>query len=379
MKKNKVIILLLIISSLWYSWKQYQELYVCIPSGSGDAIQRVIDRGAQYIRLCQGAHFDLTNPVTLKKAGQELSTIGYPTDSSDKALLKLTSGDSSLAVNAYNVENAVIKNIRVDGNRRELGQIISHGLILTGGNVSNQVISNIEAFDSRSWTTIHVNRGDFYRDESSALHSHCSGVVVKHNLIGPSGETSIGKWSDGISVQCENSQIIENTITDVTDGGIVIFGAPGSKITGNTIIADKMPLLVGIAMVDYAYEGNYRDTEVRNNTIESKGVGIKAGIAMGPSTWGCHERDKRNYEGSVVNNRLIGKNFGYGLVASGVKDWIVRGNIVDAQFSRSRSHDCENKPNALPAAFVFEESSVNGDFQSEFKNGHVGAVHTLQL
>jgi hypothetical protein len=71
-----------------------------------------------------------------------------------------------------------------------------------------------------------------------------------------------------------------------TDGGIVVFGAPGSRITNNTIwvgnVSTSLPvnflqtlrfvlkqtLLGGINMVDYdPFQGDYTDTVVQNNTI----------------------------------------------------------------------------------------------------------------
>lgn len=38
---------------------------------------------------------------------------------------------------------------------------------------------------------------------------------------------------------------MSNTITDATDGAIVIFGAPGTLVKNNTIIADTRVLLGG--------------------------------------------------------------------------------------------------------------------------------------
>lgn len=43
-----------------------------------------------------------------------------------------------------------------------------------------------------------------------------------------------GEWADGISMACQNSTVTGNTVTDATDGGIVIFQAPGTLVQGNT-------------------------------------------------------------------------------------------------------------------------------------------------
>ena len=83
--------------------------------------------------------------------------------------------------------------------------------------------------------------------------------VVKNNVIGPSGESyGVGKIADGISLSCRGSTVQGNTIVrlvktsiplspsyphpcfeisqfDATDGAIVIFGSPGSDVSGNVI------------------------------------------------------------------------------------------------------------------------------------------------
>lgn len=45
------------------------------------------------------------------------------------------------------------------------------------------------------------------------------------------------QWADGISISCANSLVENNHIWDATDGGIVVFGSPGSTIRNNTIEA----------------------------------------------------------------------------------------------------------------------------------------------
>lgn len=129
-----------------------------------------------------------------------------------------------------------------------------------------------------------------------------------------------GQWADGISLACTNSLVSGNTrvvfsahlpfqdanlnllhrITDATDGGIVIFQAPGSKITSNTyvspsqllslafltslprIISKERQLLGGINAVDFSpFNGNYAGTVVDSNTIIAESNFIKIGLAIG--------------------------------------------------------------------------------------------------
>lgn len=77
-----------------------------------------------------------------------------------------------------------------------------------------------------------------------------------------------GEWADGISLACKNSQVQGNLITDATDGAIVIFGAPGSTVSGNRIVAVSRNLLGGINLVDFMpFSGDYSHVLVSGNTI----------------------------------------------------------------------------------------------------------------
>ena len=86
-------------------------------------------------------------------------------------------------------------------------------------------IEYVHSFDPRSWSCLHIAEGPFT----------CSGVTIQNNDIGPCGTDTFQEWADGISLSCSNSIVRNNIITDPTDGGIVIFGAPGSLIQNNTI------------------------------------------------------------------------------------------------------------------------------------------------
>lgn len=116
---------------------------------------------------------------------------------------------------------------------------------------------------------------------------------MQNNDIGPCGSDDFQQWADGISVACANSLVQNNMINNPTDGGIVLFGAPGTLVQNNTIWVQNVSgsysfhlhfclmiltqhllsgaqhtLLGGINMVDIdPWSGNYTGTEVRNNTI----------------------------------------------------------------------------------------------------------------
>lgn len=54
---------------------------------------------------------------------------------------------------------------------------------------------------------------------------------------------AVQEWADGISLSCKFSTVTNNTVTGATDGGIVIFGSPGSHIYNNTVKANNVSLL----------------------------------------------------------------------------------------------------------------------------------------
>jgi len=380
-KKFPKIIFLLILISIILSELFFFFFYnPCITSGDGKKIQEALKRKKSKIKLCQGSVFLLNEPITFTEPFQELFTEGLPSESDKKALLKIVDNKFSIAVNAYNQNGVKIKNIKVDGNRRVLGHLKSHGLILVGGNVDSQEVDNIEAFDSRSWTTIHVNWGNLYTDEKGNKRSNCQNVKVTNNIIYSSGEEEDGKWSDGISVQCEKSFIANNTITDVTDGGIVIFGAPDSEIVNNNIKAVNKSLLVGIALVDYLdYKGNYDNVQVTGNNISSEGGYIRVGMAMGSRTWHCPDKKETilNHGAVIRNNILIGSNFGYGYVVNGVNNWTVEGNRSEAFFKGAPGHGC-GFVNSSPAPFLIDKNYSQGSFQKEFKEGRAEKIHDIK-
>ena len=94
-----------------------------------------------------------------------------------------------------------------------------------GGSNANQIIEYVHSFDPRSWSCLHVDQGNL----------SCSNVTVQNNDIGPSGSDLFQQWADGISVACRNSLVRNNMVNNPTDGGIVLFGSPGTRVENNTI------------------------------------------------------------------------------------------------------------------------------------------------
>ena len=193
---------------------------------------------------------------------------------------------------------------------------------------------------------------------------------MENNQIGPAGTSDNLQWADGISFTCTNSVVTNNVITDATDGGIVVFGAPGSVIEGNTIRAETRTLLGGINMVDYdPYAGSYAGTIVRDNIIDASGAVIRIGLGMGQRVWGCLPADSDEFTlsgGTVTGNTLRGGHMQYGFAVDGVRAWTVTANVDEATHTGSPSVDCGGRYASAPAGFLFNPARAEGTFQPEF-------------
>src|SRR5262249_3672249 len=161
-----------------------------------------------------------------------------------------------------------------------------------------------------------------------------------------------------------SSLVENNTIVDATDGGIVVFGAPGSTVRNNTIRAATRSLLGGINMVDYSpTSGDYTGTIVENNTVDASGALIRVGIAMGPRVWFDCSITQVNRGGTVRNNTLTGSHMRYGYAADGVTNWTVLDNVSNAVHSGVGCSVCDADP---PGAFQRHIIHSGGTFQPEF-------------
>ncbi len=317
----------------------------CIESGSDASIRAVlIGPGASAV-LCPRSVFTLTQPIRFTARDQQIYTQGRPTDGS-RAMLRIAGKILTTAIHGVDISGVVVESVQIDGARPSLGAQGGDALIELGGNASGQTVRSVVAFETRSWSTIHFFEGTDVNGVPS-----CQGGVISGNTIGPAGRPD-GTWADGISLACGNSLVENNVITDATDGAIVVFGAPGSTIRGNTIIAATQTMLGGINMVDFApTSGNYTGTTVTFNTIEARGALIKVAIAMGPQVWSCVEGT--NFGARVTANTLLGDHMGYGFAVNGVRDWTVSGNTDSSHHVGIPTGNCAPTPSA-PTGFQYD-------------------------
>ena len=327
----------------------------CVPSGTQQDINTRLRQPGDVAVLCAGAVFELTSPVVFSADGQQIHTEGFPTDDR-RARLRLAAAFGATAVSMIDRPNVVLSHVIVDGNLPNLGPADANALILAGGSASGQVIRNVKAVESRSWTSIHVPEGGDPR---------CTSAIVENNEIGPSGAAS------GIGFACTNSVVRNNTITDVSGEGIVIFGATGSLVEGNVIRAETRMLFGGINMVDFVvFDGNYTGTRVHANVIDAAGAPIRVAVAMGYRIWFCVDpndpTDRTLFGASVTDNILQGPRMGYGFAVDGVRDWTVTGNKDLSTHSGTPIPTCNGQAPSAPAGFQKFGARAQGTFQAEF-------------
>lgn len=353
-------------------WKKFLSKERCIPSGDARHIQAaLIEEGSKAI-LCPNAVFEIFETVNFTANNQEIYTSGFPTDDS-RALLKLVNDDIVVAISANNKSGVKLRNIKVDGNRAVLGAAFGHalkkagGLIEFGGAAQNQLVEWVKAYEPRHWSVLVIAHGNI----GAGPGQECEGVVIQNNEIGPSGR----EWgiADGISLACRNAIVINNTVSDATDIGIVIFGAPGSLIANNTVRAVNQALFVGINLGDPTKnEGDYTyaGTRVTGNTIDADGALIRIGIGMGDAV-GCippNSKILRNRGATITNNRLKGNYMGYGFPIAGVEEWTATGNVdASTHFLPVRTDECWGKPMDLPGGHQIRSDISSGTFQEDYE------------
>jgi len=334
----------------------------CLASGD----QTVINASLQSIgfaMLCQGAVFELSSPVAFYADGEQIYTQGYPLDDR-RAVLRIVSSTLTTAVLMRDRNNAVLSNVIVDGNRDALGPASGDALVYAGGFASGQIIRGNKIMNTRSWSSLQLIEG--------SDRQPCTNALVENNEIGPAGTSASMMWADGITLACTNTSVRLNLVKDATDGGIVVFGAPGSIIENNIVLAKNRTLLGGINMVDdIAYGGSFAGTVVQGNIIDASGAVIRIGLGMGPRVWGCYPNTDAGHVvsgGTVTRNILRGAHMQYGYAIDGVRDWNVISNRDEALHSGTPLVDCNGRHATAPSGFLYTTANSQGTFQQEFVN-----------
>ncbi|KAG8712604.1 hypothetical protein FRC08_014319 [Ceratobasidium sp. 394] len=362
----------------------YPRQQDCIPPEPAETVTDRLNTllnssGPGYILpLCQNATYRLTAPLVYTAENQEISTVGYPIGDERATLLvdgfwNDTNGHSvAVQGNCIGCNGIILRHVQINGARNGRAPISGGGNIEFGGPNANQLIEYVHTYDPRSWTCLHISEGVL----------NCTNTTIQMNDIGPCGSDLFPTWADGISLSCRNSVVRGNWIDNPTDGGIVLFGSPGSLVQNNTIWIENNTLLGGINLVDYdPFNGDFTGTIVENNTIiggfatdqpenstdiyygdNDQDVIIKMGLAVGNRVWfGEKYGLNRNFGGIVRNNQLTGA-FGWGVAVSGVRDFTVENNelVGNTSFIGYRGVNCSiTEALPSPSPFLYDSNGTD--------------------
>ena len=154
----------------------------------------------------------------------------------------------------------------------------------TGITVHDVVISQIEAgsaffFSGAAGIIQNVTI------DTAGEHVHSAGCAMTDD----DGDT-LG-WSDGITLLGPGHTVMNNTIINPSDVGIVFFGGKNTVISNNTVIITpgNYGAFAGIALHPWII-GDISGFEVNGNNVSSEGDvncgGLHAGINIGTQMWG---------------------------------------------------------------------------------------------
>ncbi|EIW69147.1 hypothetical protein TREMEDRAFT_13370, partial [Tremella mesenterica DSM 1558] len=352
----------------------------CLRFADYDSINQLfIDGGpGTKVLLCPSKVYRLSGTIVFTAADQELATFGYPTGS-ERAILRVESNILATAVqgDCRRCARVSIRSLVIDGNRSKLGRVVegeSTGLVVLGGN-EGQSIRQCSIQDPRGFTAIHIREGDKLQCTSALIEENQIGPVGEEydsNVDGPDPEMSpLGRpLADGISIACRNSQVKGNTFYDNTDAAVVLYCAPGTEVTGNTITTRTLSAMAGILAVDAApFDGDYSGTVIEGNTITAESRTIRVGIGLGSAVW-SDDTETVLKGGRVLGNSIKGDYMGFGIAAAGLKNWIVRDNVDTAIHQGRRSARCFEEPiNPEPMAMVWDKKSViDSEVQDDFQD-----------
>ncbi len=356
----------------------------------GDDLQAILDSGAS-LALQKGAINEISETLRLKESGQKIYTKNarFP---SEFATLRLVNKDIVTIVNGAFIEGAALEHVIFDGNRYELsvrpypesGKVHQPG-IANFGAADNQRIRECVFMHARGFSNI-------------VFHRNSRNSLVENNIVLGAGVDARGngrearepprRWSDGISCASHEALIRNNLIIDPTDVGIVLYSAPGSVVEHNVVASISRESLGGINLVDgfewFALNEektlfDYRGSTVRKNYIDAFGARIHIAIPCGSVPWVASWRGKILTGGIVTGNTITGSAGAYGIVAHGITDWTITGNISTATYSGLAEYGEHKRPPDDPVAFIYDdETVVDSVLQPEFVKSQRHIEHLLR-
>jgi hypothetical protein len=186
----------------------------CVPSGPASSVNSALQGGGAgaVIQLCPRAVIDITDVgIVFTAEDQELSTQGYPEDSTRATVIIGPGSNITSAIWGRWTSGVKVLNLQVDGNRPNAGLSGGDALIEMGGGASGQQVSYNVIKNTRSWSCLHyIGSG---QDDNP-----CRDGTVSNNTIGPCGnegtdDAGNSLWADGVSFECVNSDVFYNDVS----------------------------------------------------------------------------------------------------------------------------------------------------------------------
>jgi parallel beta-helix repeat protein len=220
------------------------------------------------LSLCPSAQYIITAPILFAAPNQEISTAGYPSDATRATLVvdgpvadgagHTTAIDGTCAT----CSGIKIRHIQVNGTRLGAPPTSGGANIEIGGANTGQLVEFTHSFDPRSWSCLHIAEGGL----------SCANATIQNNDIGPAGSDAFQQWADGISNACAHSTIRNNMVNNPTDGGIVLFGAPGTQVYNNTVWVETVGAVIVLhtlpVLMQAAANPSWRDQPGRLRSVE---------------------------------------------------------------------------------------------------------------
>jgi hypothetical protein len=326
----------------------YANVQIKIPAGVTLTTSGVTNR-QQYLRMARivrTAHFD---------------------DASVRGGSSLVSMESGAKVNALWISGQ--REAAVPG-ASLVHKPFSPNIFIRGGTGSSVINSRLDTSTGDSVLGI----------DGVAEGSPCFGAVIGNNLITGYLSTHYnGKYTDGITVACEDATVSGNHVVDASDVGIILFRSASkpqkSKVLNNIVVSAGVSAFAAVAFEPYSSPVAFQDfsgASIANNRFWTSGDShFDIGIAVGTKAWS----NTNNVGGgaSVTNNTNggVASIMQVGIGIDGMINTIVSGNQLN--YVRQANGLCPTKaavvvnpdssratPGAIAAGTTFVYGALNG-------------------
>jgi hypothetical protein len=255
---------------------------------------------------------------------------------------------------------ARLQSMWVDGQKSRWGHAQGRYNVRTEGGLGTAVV-NSKISDTAGATGIE------FRNAPDALEREvdrrCSRNEAIGNLITSyTSSQPARQWADGLSVHCEDVQVLNNSVVDATDVAIILFNYPRpyvngtiepqrSRVAGNVMLNAGNSAFAALAVDPFftwerinnkpavgdpigSASRSFEGTAIENNLFwTSETAGYEIAMAIGTRPWfGVNSYTGRGGSYSGNSTGTLRARVDFGIVVSGMLDVKVKGNqlLLDA-------------------------------------------------